>query len=192
MTNDPRERPKFGWAAWEATAGYIAIQYSPDVSLTLQVTPDFPGNRLSWAATIEWAGKRERVTDRAHIADALRDLWYEVNRHHVIFKTVDAALKRPEDYADTAWFDARTTESIDRLTTVISAVFESDWTIVIIYHPSQNPTSRFQMRLIVNGEPQIRRGGRGASLRDVSRGLYLSISDVIADAVRRRKRDETA
>ncbi len=128
-------RPKNGLLAWEATMGYISAHHSPDAMLKLQIYPYQDGVR--WAASASWSQNEETVGDKDSVAAALRDLWRVLSMHHTIFKSTEAASRRPIDYDE--WLDTSTTASIGRLIDVARAVYDDDWLIIIIYQPVENP-----------------------------------------------------
>jgi hypothetical protein len=155
--------------AWEATVGYISSHHSPDATLKLQVTS--LAADLRWSASLSWGGQFEEARDRTQLVEALRDLWHEVELSHEIFTAPEDAVKRPVNYADDAWFDDRTTETLDRLVQVTQTVFEDDWQIIIIYQPVESPDKRLQARLLAENNI-VHVGGRGPSLREACANLY--------------------
>jgi hypothetical protein len=166
---DPANRPRTGLAAWEATIGYMASVHSPDVLLTVKAQP---GKTDSvWSAGLEWADYAERVDQQPSFHVALRELWLAIEQAHVIFKTEQDALRKPTGYNEFDWVDADTKDALDNLAWVTQVVFQTDWTMIIIYHPTDNPTNRAQVRLVArDGDLHI--GGRGASIEEAARKLY--------------------
>jgi hypothetical protein len=163
-------RPRFGWQAWEATAGYIANQYSPDATLKIEIYPI--GEIVGWAASFSWGEHQEGVQDRISFGDALTTLWHEVEAHHVLqFKTLEAASRRPLNYADDQWLDDPTMEVFSRLVGVTEVAFKGDWHIIIVYQPVESADGRVQARLLAQ-QGNIQIGGRGATLRDACRATF--------------------
>jgi len=162
-------RPEWGWTAWEATVGYIKDEYSADATLTLRAYPKH-GITL-WQAALSWSQIEETVTERIGIEVSLGDLWQQVARYHRIFKTLEAAVRRPEFYEDTAWFDAVTLESISRLVGVTATVFDGDWELLLLYRPVDVPVQRVQARLVAH-QNSVTCGGMGATLRGACRTLF--------------------
>lgn len=162
-------RPKTGLAAWEATVGYIASEHSPDALLTLRAYADADDNL--WAALLEWGAYREEVADAESLPTALRDLWVVVNQGHVIFTSSAEAIRKPAGYGEFDWVDADTQDALDRLLWVVRVVFKDDWTLVILYQPTDNPATRVQMRLVARDDA-VHISGRGGSVRDAATQLY--------------------
>ncbi len=162
-------RPKTGLAAWEATVGYIAAEYSPDALLTMRAYPDDEENK--WAALLEWGVNREGVDDMDTLPAALRDLWRVVNEGHVIFKTSADAIRKPAGYGEFDWVDADTQDALDRLLWVVRVVFKADWSIIILYQPTDNPSVRVQIRMIARDD-SVHISGRGATVKDAATQLY--------------------
>ncbi len=172
-------RPKTGLAAWEATVGYISAEHSPDAQLTFRAYPS--GDTQAWAAAVTWAGFKEEVTDRTTIAEALRDLWLQVEQVHAIFKTAEDAARRPADYSDLQWLEADTRDAIERLLWVSRVVFDEDWVLIVVYQPSDNPQMRVQMRLLAR-ENTVSISGRGPSMRDACTQLYRNATPYFSGA----------
>jgi hypothetical protein len=164
------KRPENGLLAWQATIGYISSQYSLDAMLTAQAAPLDDG-RVAWSASASWGRSRESVEGLPSLPTALRELWREVDRNHVIFETRTALIKRPANYAENEWLDADTAAVLDRLVHVTGAVYNDDWQIVLVYQPVESLTSRFQARLLARGGA-VQIGAHGASLRDACHTLY--------------------
>ena len=175
-------RPKLGWSAWEATAGYIALQYSPDTALRITVTSR--DGTLSWAANLVWQVHEEKVDEAVTLAQALQNLWREVDRNHVIFKSLEAAMRRPANYTDDQWLDTGTQEVLDRLLNVTQRVFQDDWSVIVIYQPVEMQAMRLQARLLAR-QNSIQKAGRGPTLRDACRNLYNYSSGVFAMEAKR-------
>lgn len=170
-------RPKTGLAAWEATVGYIAAEHSPDALLTMRAHPD--GEATIWAAMLEWGQKREMVDGRETLPLALRDLWRVVDQAHVIFMKNADAIRRPAGYGDLDWLDADTRDALERLTWVLRVVFKTDWTLVMIYQPTDNPAVRVEMRLVAR-ESTVHIGGRGPSVREAATQLYRNATPYLS------------
>jgi hypothetical protein len=162
-------RPRWGWFAWEATVGYIHDEYSPDAMLTLTMLPS--AGVVMWGASLQWGEHHETVRDRVGFAIALGDLWRQVAAHHQIFKTLEAATRRPEGYDDDNWVDLSTLDVLTRLVGVTSTVFKEDWMLFVTYRPISVSNYRLQARLVARGV-EVVRAGRGATLRDACRNLY--------------------
>ena len=174
-TRPSPKRPKWGWLAWEATVGYISQHHSPDASLKLEV---YPGEHVvQWAASLTWGGNSEGVRDCYSLADALSSLWLQVAAHQDLFHSVDAAARRPVDYADDKWLDDATNEALSRLVNVTDTVFQGDWLVVVVYRPVAEPDKRLQTRLIAE-QLEVNRGGNGATLRDACRDLYHNAAPI--------------
>lgn len=175
-------RPRFGWTAWEATLGYIAAQHSRDAILKLVVSSD--GASLHWSAILTWAGKTEAVEERSDLGDALSKLWHVIERHHRIFHSPEAAVRRPSGYASDQWFDESTLELLNRLLHVSQSAFrQKQWLIVILYYPAEHPDMRVQMRLLADQHTTMV-GARGPALREACRQLYQNAAPVFAAQIR--------
>ncbi len=171
-TRDARpipQRPQWGWFAWEATVGYIHDEYSPDATLMLVMSP--ANAVVMWNAVLAFGEVRETIREQLGFAMVLSELWKQVTQRHQLFKTYEAATRRPEHYEDDQWVDTQTLDALTRLVGVTSTVFQEDWKLLIWYRPTPTAKDRLQSRLIAkNG--QVLRAGRGATLRDVCRNLY--------------------
>jgi hypothetical protein len=171
MHNIPTPRRlETGFLAWQATIGYISAELSPDALLTLTAYP-LENGEIGWKAAASWAAFAEESPDMTSLPDALRGLWREVDRHHTVFKSLEAALKKPVNYKDEQWLDAETQKSLDSLIQVIQKAFGTDWRLVIVYQPVANPNARVQARLIARRD-SVNSGGRGATLREACQLLY--------------------
>ncbi len=155
--------------AWQATIGYISAYYSLDALLTMQAYP--LGAGVGWAAAASWGSNREQVQDCASLPEALRTLWQEVNRNHLIFDSREAIAKRPANYADHEWLDSQSAHVLDRVLRVTRTVYDMDWRLVLVYRPVEEPNFRFQARLLAMDDT-VQVGGCGASLRDACRDVY--------------------
>jgi hypothetical protein len=163
------KRPPTGLLAWEATVGYMSAHHSPDTLLKLQAYPR--DKAVLWSAHVSWAQHQERVQDRTSLAEALRDLWVEVEHHHTIFQSDVDAIRSPRGYGDGDWVDAETLEILDRLTSTAQNVFPGDWTLIVVYHPVESASTRVQARLLVQNNSNYA-GGRGPSVHDACHAVY--------------------
>jgi hypothetical protein len=164
------KRPENGLLAWQATIGYMNAQYSLDAMLTMQAYPTSEG-AVVWSAKASWGRNAEQVQDTDSLPTALRDLWHEVASHHILFDSKEAAFKSPAHYHDDQWLDADTALVLERLVLVTARVFGQDWLVVLVYQVVDNPTMRFQARLLAQGKT-VQTSGHGPSLRDACRDLY--------------------
>ncbi len=177
MTNDDTlvhrpspKRPLTGWQAWQATVGYIHNEYNPDAVLTLTAYPVADGV-IGWSASLYWDSQAEAVHNEDTVAGALRALWLKIEAHHKLFKTLDAAVRRPVDYADEEWLDEATQLALDRVLQVVAAASDSGWRLAMTYQPVDNPDERMCVSLYAqDGTPQAE--ARGSSLRDACQNLY--------------------
>lgn len=172
------QRPQNGLLAWQATIGYISTQYSLDALLTIRAYP-LENGEIAWGAAATWGQNGEEVYDAPMISHALRDLWRQVDQHHVIFEHREAVLKRPSNYDENEWLDSDTTAILERVLQVTQAVYDRDWLLVILYQPVESQETRFQARLIAQGE-SVKIGGHGPSLRDACRDLYRNAAHQFA------------
>ncbi len=173
------QRPANGLLAWQATIGYIRYQY--DLSAMLSIQADsLPGGVIQWKASATWGQSIEKVTERPSLADALRDLWTEVDRKHLIFESPETLVKRPANYADHEWLDADTHTILNQTLDLIHSVYGSDWTLAIVYQPVEVPAMRFQADLLTK-KRQVQMGGFGPTLLDACRDLYRSAAHKFLD-----------
>ncbi len=163
------KRPENGLLAWQATIGYISAQYSLDAMLTLQAYPI--KKQVGWSAQASWGQNVEVVEDRDNLPAALRELWQKVAQNHVIFETKEAALKRPANYDEDEWLDDDTRLVLERLVQVTRSVYALDWLLVMVYQPVENPTMRFQARLLAHSNT-VTVAGLGPNLITACRDLY--------------------
>ncbi len=169
------KRPANGLLAWEATIGYLHLQYGLEARLTLQAVTQ--ANGTLWSAYAVWGQNTEQVTDKASIVGALRDLWSQVDRKHVIFESREAMLRRPVNYADHEWFDKATQTVFDQMIELIHIAFSGAWTLTIIYEPVEIADVRFQIRLIA--EPNnMNLLGQGGTLQEACRDLLREIAQI--------------
>lgn len=164
------KRPEYGLLAWQATIGYISSQYSLDAMLTIQVYP-LENGQIAWAGMATWGQNQENIQGRPSLAAILRDLWREVDSHHIIFESREAILKRPTNYADNEWIDADTSLGLNRLIHVTGTVYGLDWRLMLIYQPIESRSIRFQARLLALDD-SVQIAGQGANLRDACHALY--------------------
>ena len=162
-------RPAYGLLAWQATIGYICSEYSPDAVLTVIAAPQ--RDVILWQASASWGRINEQVDRQPSFPSALTSLWREVDRHHTIFKTLEASAKRPVNYAENQWIDPDTDRSLTRLIQSASSAFGTDWRLVLHYQPVESPAARVQARLIARAD-RINVGGRGAGLLAACRTLF--------------------
>ncbi len=170
-------RPKYGWMAWESTAGYMSAHLSPDVTLKLSASSNDDGSAILWGASITWAQENEEVRGCVAPHEALSQLWKTVDLAHSIFGKTEDAIKRPANYRENQWFDNWTLEIMQRLVRVTHAVFKEDWIIVIVYRPIESMDARIQARLVADNE-SVYVGGRGSSLGDGCRQLYHNAAPI--------------
>jgi hypothetical protein len=172
------KRPVTGLQAWLATIGYISAEYSADATLTMRAAPGLSG-RTTWGAEASWGHNRESLQDMATLHEALRELWKLVERSHAIFKSLEAATRRPANYSDADWIDLDTRATLDRLIDVTWAACGDNWRLIIVYQALDNPEMRAQARLMAKGR-QI--GGRAPTIREACRDLYRNAAPVFANA----------
>jgi len=180
-------RPHNGLLAWEATIGYISGQYSLDAMLTIRAYPT-PAGGVAWSVMASWGKISEQVRDVPSLPAALRDLWQQVDQHHVIFEHREAILKRPANYSDNEWLDADTKAILERVLQVTRTVYGADWQVVLVYQPVERPELRFQARLIALAET-VKTGGHGPSMRDACRDLYRNAAHHFAARSGKRLED---
>lgn len=164
------KRPETGLLAWQATVGYLGAEYSPDAMLTLRAAP-VDAEQVVWSAAVSWGQENVVVQECRTLADALRYLWRAVEQEHQIFKTLEAATRRPANYPQDRWVDPDTAETLRRLIDITSAVFKQQWLLIIVYQPVATAHLRVQARLLANNN-SIHIGGGGATIRDACRELY--------------------
>lgn len=163
-------RPKYGWQAWEATVGYVALRHSPDAVLKIEIYP--MSGIAGWAASFTWGQYAEHVQDCIAFGDALSQLWNQVEHNYPgMFDAAEIVDKRPVSYDDDNWLDEPTFEIFSRLVGVTEVAFRGDWRLMIIYQPVEIPDNRVQTRLLATGNT-VTFGGRGPTLRDACRSLF--------------------
>lgn len=173
VTRPLPKRPETGLQAWLATVGYLGAEYSPDAMLTLRVTPVW--NDDAWFAAVSWAQETVTIENCESLEQALRDLWRSVEREHKVFRTLEAATRRPANYPEDRWVDADTRATLARLLDVMRKAFARTWSLIIVYQPVENPTLRVQMRLVARGS-QVNISGSGPTIRDGCNDLYRNIT----------------
>ncbi|MBI1278096.1 MAG: hypothetical protein GC179_08210 [Anaerolineaceae bacterium] len=162
------QRPANGLLAWEATIGYLRLQYRLDARLTLQAAAD--AGVVTWSAYAVWGQNAEQVTSKASLASTLRDLWAEIDHKHVIFESREAMLRRPANYKDDEWLDRSTQLLFDQMLDVFHIAFSNAWTLTIIYEPVEMADLRFQARVgAEKGELSLL--GQGATLQAACRDV---------------------
>ncbi|MCC6612609.1 MAG: hypothetical protein IT320_03965 [Anaerolineae bacterium] len=182
------KRPENGLLAWQATVGFISMIYSPDATLTVKVQPE--GDKRVWQASIEFGGRQEQVLARASLAEALRDLWLQLEANFTVFPNPADAVRRPANFADDKWLDADTARTLDALIDLTQTVFAQDWRMMIVYQAVDTPSQRVKMRLFAHNNA-VAIGGQGPSLREACRNLYrnaapqyfLSAGGMVDDAL---------
>ena len=163
------KRPENGLLAWQATVGFISMVYSPDATLTIKVRPE--ANRHVWESSIAFGGRHEDVTGRANLAEALRDLWLELEGKFEVFPSPNEAVRKPANYADDKWIDTDTARTLDALIDLTASVFTDDWRLMIVYQALDTPSQRVKVRLFAR-DNEVAIGGQGPSLREACRSLY--------------------
>lgn len=161
------QRPANGLLAWEATIGYLRLQYRLDARLTLQAAES---KGVQWSAYAVWGQNTEQVTGKVTLPMALRDLWAEIDRKHVIFESREAMLRRPANYKNDEWIDGATQIVLDQLLDLFHIAFASTWLLTIIYEPVEMADVRFQARLGVEKDG-LNLLGQGATLQTACRDL---------------------
>ena len=189
MTNDetlPRRpiprRPETGWQAWQATVGYLYHEDSPDAMLTVTAYP-VTDAAVGWSALLFWDSRMEATHNQESLGAALCRLWAQIDTSHQIFKSREAAIRRPADYEDHQWLDAPAQATLDRLLQAAAAAFGATWRIAITYQPVDNPDMRMRATLIAQNET-VQLEGWGPALRDVCQTLYRHIAAYCATRVR--------
>lgn len=176
-------RPSNGLLAWQATMGYLSIQYNLDSSLCIEVRPGDLGAVL-WSASAVWGQNKQQVSRRPTLPAALRDLWREIDRNHVIFESREALLRRPVNYSDNEWLDQDTQSLLDRTLEIASSVYGSDWHLTLTYQPVELPAVRFTANLNARRDT-VTSSGQGAGMRQALHDLFRNAApDFVARAVR--------
>lgn len=161
-------RPANGLLAWEATIGYLRLQYRLDANLTVQAVAS--DNLIRWSAYAVWGQNSEQVNDKLTLQAALKDLWAVIDRKHVIFESREAMLRRPANYQDDEWLDGATNTILNQMLDLFHLAYPNAWTLKMIYEPVEIADVRFQVRLsaVNNG---LNLMGQGATLREACRDL---------------------
>ena len=170
-------RPENGFAAWQATLGYINRQFCPDARLVLSIYP--VSHQIRYAARVMWGQVVEEVNHKSSVPDAMASLWSLVDQHHAIFASSYEAIRSPAGYDLMEWFDLNTQDVLHRLIWTAHTVFGSDWKMVLFYRTFGNPPQRVQMRLQAR-ESQVRVGGRGPTVIDAARNLFHNAAESFA------------
>jgi hypothetical protein len=179
------QRPANGLLAWQATIGYLRLQYRLDARLTLQAAAE--ANAVRWSAYAVWGQNTEQVTGKPTLPAVLRDLWSEVDHKHVIFESREAMLRRPSNYKDDEWIDRATQIVFDQLLDLFHIAFADTWLLTIIYEPVEIADVRFQARLgVENAELNLL--GQGATLQAACRDLLRVTAQT---HIKRRTRQAT-
>jgi hypothetical protein len=111
-----------------------------------------------------------------------------VEHEHQIFKTLEAASRRPSNYPADRWVDEDTLTTLNRLIAVTESVFEQQWMLIVVYQAVENPNLRVQARLLAK-DNTIHIGGRGPTIRDACRDLYRNAApDYFASSGRQEDR----
>lgn len=176
------QRPANGLLAWEATIGYLRLQYRLDASLTLQAVA--AGDTIAWNAYAVWGQNTEQVTGKKSMPTALRDLWTLVDGKHVIFESREAMLRRPSNYGDDEWLDAITRTLFNQMIELFQLACAPAWTLTIIYEPVEMADVRFQARLTTERD-SLNMLGQGATLQAACRDLLRITAQM---HIQRRKR----
>jgi hypothetical protein len=162
------QRPANGLLAWEAAIGYLRLQYRLDARLTLQAAMD--SGFMAWSAYAVWGQNTEQVTGKQTFAAALRDLWSQVDRNHVIFESREAMIRRPSNYKDNEWLDQTTQIVFDQLLGLIQIALGNTWKLTVIYEPVEVADLRFHMR-VITGDEGVNLMGQGATMQAACRDL---------------------
>ncbi len=178
MSTSVGKRLEYGFQAWQMTLGYMSKYHSPDVLLKVQAEPG-DENRISWSATLTWSRYLEQINGARSLADALNQLWAIVTEHHRIFLRETDSYRQPSDYPEEAWLDIPTQDMLHRLLWTISTALKTGWSLIVVYQPSEIPSLRVQMRLLV-AEDSHPLGGRGKTLLEASRVLFRNAAPVFA------------
>ncbi len=176
------QRPANGLLAWEATIGYLRLQYRLDARLTLQAVAN--ANLVTWSAYAVWGQNTEQVIGKLSMQSALRDLWLQVDHKHVIFASREAMLRRPSNYKDDEWLDIATQTNFNQMLDLFQIAFRDAWTLTIIYEPVEIADVRFQARLNAKKDG-LNLLGQGATLREACRDLLRVTAQ---DYIQRRSR----
>ncbi|MAS32995.1 MAG: hypothetical protein CL610_03235 [Anaerolineaceae bacterium] len=172
------KRPATGWQAWQATVGYIYAEHSSDVALTITAYPRAQGV-VGWSASIMWGSSAESRHNEGSLASALCSLWSKIEASHTLFKSLDAAVRRPANYNDDEWLDIPTASALNRLLGITMMAFITDWRIAMIYQPVDNPDYRVRATLSARRDT-VQFEVHAPSLRDTCQILYRSTASYYA------------
>lgn len=165
-------RPETGLLAWQATIGYINLQYNLDARLELMVQPKEADQ--NWSAAAEWGQNHEESTDEPTIGAALRELWNEISRKHIIFASREAVARKPAGYADDEWLDKETSLLLSRLLDATRLVYKTEWRLKLSYQSIELPNARFHADL---HSPTNVLSGRSGTLREACREIYRQLGE---------------
>jgi hypothetical protein len=165
-------RPETGLLAWQATIGYINVQYNLDARLELMVQPKEAD--LNWSAAAEWGQNHEEAADEPTIGAALRELWSEISRKHIIFASREAVARKPAGYADDEWLDKETSLLLSRLLDAARLVYKTEWRLKLSYQSIELPNARFHADL---HSPTNVLSGRSGTLREACREIYRHLGE---------------
>ena len=179
------QRPANGLLAWEATIGYLRQQYRLDARLTLEAVT--AAHMTTWNAYAIWGQNSEQVTGKPSLPAALRDLWSQVDKKHVIFESREAMLRRPANYKDNEWLDTATQTIFDQMIDLFLIAFNQDWTLTLIYEPVEIADVRFQARLKTQTDT-LNLLGQGATLQEACRDILRVTAQV---HIQRRSRQSS-
>lgn len=167
--NTPR-RPDTGWEAWQLTLGYISQRHSPDALLKVQISPDVQGG-MCWSSTLSWGQHQETISCKPSFGVCLRELWQQIDHFHTIFENDVDAIRRPAEYDDMDWLDMDTQEVLHRLIWMTTMSFKDEWSMVMVYEPKEDVTTRVRVRMLaLNNLVQV--GGAGSTLKNATRNLF--------------------
>lgn len=167
---DNAARPRTGLAAWESALGYITTEISPDALLTIRASA-IDEQHTQWSAALEWNRQQEMVTQQSTIQAALAALWQALESSQAVELSTLEDSRKPLGYSEFEWLDADTRDALERLLWVVQVVFKGDWSLLILYHLTDDPAMRVQARLAAKGG-SVHIGGRGASIKDAATQLY--------------------
>lgn len=155
------------WMSWQAVLGDLAARGHVDARLAVEATGS-PDSTL-WTAEIEWGDAHERVIGADSMASALSALWGEVIARHPIYPG-DLTQRGPAVYEAHECLDVPTQAAIQRLLSTVRAAFNTEWVVLLSYHPVLRAPERVHARLVAqNGEVSVTAGG--ASLIEGARML---------------------
>jgi hypothetical protein len=170
-------RPENGFAAWQATLGYINRNHCPDARMVLKIYPI--SHQIRYGARVLWGPVVEEVWHETSIPDAMATLWSLVDQNYQIFATPHESRRSPTGYNLMEWFDLNTQDVLHRLIWTAHRVFGSNWKIVLFYRTFGSPPQRVQMRLLARDNTVIV-GGRGPNVIHAARNLFHNAADIFA------------